>query len=156
MRRTIACVLAVTAAFVFRPITGTAAEPKKVACSLVTTEQVTAALGSAVGVGKPMTDKACQWTQSAKGADPLKLEVSLTTIDRYNKFKTASSATITAVTDLGDEAYYSTQAGKDAQVALVIRKGETAVIVHVFGGSKAVAEYQSMEKAIATALLPAL
>ena len=155
MRGIIACALAVTAALVFRPVTGIAA-PKKVACSLVTTKQVTAALGSAVGVGKPMTDKACQWSQPGKGGDLLKLEVSLTTIDRYNQFKTASSATITTVGDLGDDAYYSTQTGKDVQVALVIKKGETAVIVHVFGGNKAVAEYQSMEKAIAAALLPGL
>jgi hypothetical protein len=156
MRGIIACVLAVMAALVFRPGTGVAAAPKKVACSLVTTEQVTAALGSAVGVGKPMTDKACQWSQLGKGGDLLKLEVSLTTIDRYNKFKTASSATITTVSDLGDDAYYSTQTGKDVQVALVIKKGETAAIVHVFGGNKTVAEYQSMDKAIAVALLPGL
>jgi hypothetical protein len=149
-------VLAIGATIAFHPITGIAAPPKKVACSLATTEQVTAALGLPVGVGKPMTDKACRWSPPGNGDDLLKLEVQLTTTDRFNKFKTATSATIATVSGLGDDAYYSTQTGKDVQVALVIKKGETAAIIHVFGGKKSVAEYQSMEKAIAAALLPGL
>jgi hypothetical protein len=154
MRNMLACVFVAVAATVFYPAYGIAAPPK--ACSLVTTDQATAALGNAVAVGKPMTDKACRWSPAAKGDDLLTLEVSLTTIDRFNKFKTDTKATITSVSDLGDEAYYSVQlqAGKEAQVALVLKKGETAVIVHVFGGNKSAGEYQAKEKAIAALLVP--
>jgi hypothetical protein len=156
MRRIVAFCLAVVAAIAFRPVIGIAAPPK-VACSLLTTAQVTAALGDPVGVGKPMTKQACQWSQQRKGGDDLlKLEVSLTTIERYNRFKTATSATVTTVGDLGDDAFYSTQTANNMQTALCIRKGETAVIIHVFGGKKPAPEYQSKEKAIAEALLPGL
>jgi hypothetical protein len=155
MRRTVACGLAVVAVIAFRPITGMAA-PQKVACSLLTTEQVIAALGP-VGPAKAMTKQTCQWTQQGKGGgDPLKLELSVTTLERYNRFKTAQNATITAVSGLGDEAYYSTQSANAAQTALCVRKGETALIIHVFGGKEPTAQYQSQEKAIAEALLPGL
>jgi hypothetical protein len=139
-----------------RPVMGVAAPPK-IACSLLTTAQVTAALGAAVGAGKPMTKEVCQWSQQGKGDDDLvKLEVSLTTLDRYNKFKTARNATVTPVDHLGDDAYYSVQSANNMQVALCLKKGETPVIIHVFGGKKTTAEYQAMEKAIAEAVLPAL
>jgi hypothetical protein len=42
------------------------------------------------------------------------------------------------------------------QAALCVRKGQTAVIVHVFGGNKPAGDYQSREKAIAALLVPAI
>lgn len=103
-----------------------------------------------------MTDKTCQWSEQGKGDAVTKLEVTLTTLERFNKFRTAGNATITTVEHLGDAAYYSVQNTNDAQVALCFRTGDTEVIVHAFGGKKSTAEYESIEKAVADALLPAL
>lgn len=156
MRTLVACCVVAVSAMVGRPVTGMA-PPPKVACSLLTTAQVTAALATTVGVGRQMTKEVCQWSEQAKsGDDQVKVQVTLTTPERYNKFKTAGSVTVTAVEHLGDDAYYSAQTADNTQVALCLRKGEVAVIVHAFGGKKTAAEYQTMEKAIAEAVLPAL
>jgi hypothetical protein len=156
MRTLVACCVVAVFAMVGRPVTGIAAPPK-VACSLLTTAQVTAALAVAVGPGRQMTKEVCQWSELAKsGDDSVKVQVTLSTLDRYNKFKAARNVTVTAVAHLGDDAYYSAQTADNTQVALCLRKGETAVIVHAFGGKKTAAEYQSMEKAMAEAVLPAL
>jgi len=155
MRSLVACGVVVIAAIAWWPVTGIAAPPT-VACSLLTTAEVTAALGTAVGAGRQSTKQDCQWWQEGKGGDLLKLDVRLTTIETYNKFKTDKSVTITSVSGIGDDAYYATQTGNDIQAVLCVRKGETAAIIHAFGGKKSVAEYQSMERAIAAALLPGL
>src|SRR5689334_20294317 len=122
MRKLVACGVVAVSAIVVRPVAGIAAPPK-VACSLLTTAQVTAALGGEVGKGKPMTDKTCQWSEQGKGDAVTKLEVTLTTLERFNKFRTAGNATITTVEHLGDAAYYSVQNTNDAQVALCFRTG---------------------------------
>lgn len=156
MRKLVACGVVAVSAMVVRPVTGIAAPPKLVACSLLTTAQVTAALGGDVGKGKPMTDKVCEWSQQGKGDDVMKLDVTLTTLERFNKYRAAGNATITTVEHLGDDAYYSVQNANTSQVALCVKKGDKEVIIYASGGKKPTAAYQSIEKAIAEALLPAL
>jgi hypothetical protein len=155
MRKLLACVITAIAAIAFPPVSGIAA-PQKVACSLLTTAQVTAALGGPVSAGKPMTKEACQWSQPGKGDDLLKTDVTLMTIERFNRFKTATNATVTAVSGLGDDAYYWTRPADAMRITLCVRKGESAVFINVYGGKKPLAEYQSKEKAMAEALLSAL
>ena len=109
MRTALACGVVLIVALAPRPVTGIAAQAKA-ACSLLTTAQVTAALGGAVGVGKQPTKQGCQWSQQGKAGDErLTLDVRLTTVDTYNKFTTDKSTTITPVGGIGDEAYYATQ-----------------------------------------------
>jgi hypothetical protein len=65
--------------------------------------------------------------------------------------------TITSASGLGDEAFYSTLTqGHTTLTTLNVRKGATAVVIRVSGGTKSAEEYQAKEKAVAVALLPKL
>jgi hypothetical protein len=46
--------------------------------------------------------------------------------------------------------------GNTTNTTLNVKKGDTAVVVRVFGGQKPVEEYQAKEKAVAQAILPKL
>jgi len=126
-------------------------------CTLLTPAQVSAALGGTVGAGKPVAGT-CHWSQDGKaGAELLKLDVNIVTLDRYNRMKSVTVGTVSAVSGLGDDAYYSTlQQGRTTLTTLNIKKGSTAVVIRVSGGTKAAAEYQAKEKAVAQALVPKL
>jgi len=128
------------------------------ACALLTTTEVGAALGGAVAPGKALATGVCQWTQQGKSGDVLlKLDVTLITPDHFTRLKTVTIGTVTDVSGLGDEAFYSTLTqGHTTLTTLNIKKSGAAVTIHVFGGTKPAAEYQAKEKAAALALLPRL
>jgi len=128
------------------------------ACSLLTTEQVSAALGGSAGAGKAIAGGVCQWTQQGKPGDVLlKLDVNLITPDRFSRLKTVTLGTVTNVGGLGEEAFYSTLTqGRTTLTTLNIKKGAAAVTIRVSGGAKPAEEYQAKEKAVAVALLPKL
>jgi hypothetical protein len=137
------------------PSTGTAATPAD-ACSLLTAEQVSAALGGSVGPGKTLATSVCQWTQLGKPGDVLlKLDVNLITPDHFTRLKTVTAGTVTNVSGLGDDAFYSTfTQGHTTLTTLNIKKGSAAVTIRVSGGTKPADEYQAKEKAVAVALIP--
>jgi hypothetical protein len=87
----------------------------------------------------------------------LKLDVNIVTVERFNRTKTASLGTVTPAGGLGDDAYYATMnMGRTTNTTLSIKKGDTALIIRVWGGAKPVGECQSKEKTVAQAILPNL
>jgi hypothetical protein len=127
-------------------------------CALLSQAQVSAALGVPVNAGKSLVGQVCQWEQPGKlGDELLKLDVNIVTVERFNRIKTVSLGTVTSVGGIGDDAYYATmKTGRSTVTTLNIKKGNTAVIIRVSGGTKAVEEYQAKEKAVAQAIVPRL
>lgn len=138
-------------------LAATAARPSD-PCALLTTAQVSAALGGTVGSGKALTTGVCQWAQQGKAGDPLlKLDVTVITPEHFTRLKTVTVGTVTSASGLGDEAFYSTLTqGHTILTTLNVRKGATAVVIRVSGGTKSAEDYQAKEKAVAVALLPKL
>jgi hypothetical protein len=65
--------------------------------------------------------------------------------------------TVTNVSGLGDEAFYSTfTQGHTTLTTLNIKKSAAAVTIRVSGGTKPAEDYQAKEKAVAAALVPKL
>ncbi len=147
----------IAACILFRTATADAA-PATDPCALLTRVQVSAALGGTVGEGKPITSSVCEWSQQGKPGDVLlKLDVNIVTPEHYARLKSVTIGTITAVSGLGDEAFYSTlQQGHTTLTTLNVKKGGTAVVIRVSGGTKNAEEYQAKEKAVAQALVPKL
>lgn len=127
-------------------------------CALLTAAQASAALGTTVSAGKPLASTVCQWQQEGKtGSELLKLDITLITTDRFARMKSVTIGTVTNMGGVGDDAYYSTlKTGKTTNTTLNVKKGDTAVVIRVFGGQKPVEEYQAKERAAAQALLPKL
>jgi hypothetical protein len=67
------------------------------------------------------------------------------------------SGAVASVGGVGDDAYYATmKTGRSTVTTLNVKKGDTAVIIRVSGGTKPVEEYQAKEKAVAQAIVPKL
>lgn len=134
------------------------AQPPADVCSLLTTEQVSAALGGSVAAGKALTKGVCQWTQLGKPGDVLlKLDINLITPEHFTRLKSVTVGTVANVSGLGDEAFYSTfTQGHTTLATLNVKKGSSAVTIRVSGGTKPAEEYQAKEKAVAIALVPKL
>lgn len=123
------------------------------ACSLLTAQQVSGAMGVDMGTPKSITAKACQWRQPVKTGSPGAI-VTVTIIEPNgyaNGKKAASSGavTITPVNGLGDDAYYSEMTTKSHIVGLRVRKGSAAFDVQVWGGGMPAAEAKPKELALA-------
>jgi hypothetical protein len=151
------CAAVIATLFLLHPSRSAAAPPTD-ACALLTADQVGAALGGAVGPAKAIATGVCQWTQQGKAGDLLlKLDVTLVTPERFTRLKTVTIGTVTNVSGLGDEAFYSTfTQGRTTLTTLNVRKNASAVTIRVSGGTKPAEEYQAKEKAVAAALLPKL
>ena len=87
------------------------AAPPRDACSLLTSEQVSAALGIPVGVGTyvaPTFKKTCSWNATTDGGGTVTLN--LQGIAQYESGKklvsVGKSVSATPVSGIGDEAYY--------------------------------------------------
>jgi hypothetical protein len=134
------------------------AAPPSDPCALLTPAQATAALGGTVGPGKALGGTVCQWSQQGKaGALLLKLDVDVITLDHYARLKSVTAGTVKAVSGLGDDAFYSTlQRGSTTLTTLNVKKGGTAVVIRVSGGSLPAETYQEKEKAVAEAVVPKL
>ena len=135
----------------------TAAPPADL-CSLLTAGQASAALGGSVGAGKRLASTLCQWEQQGKpGETLLKLDITAVTVERHNRTKTITLGTVTNLGGVGDDAYFtSLKTGARTNTDLHIKKGDSAVVIYVSGGTKPAEEYQAKEKAVALAILPKL
>jgi len=64
---------------------------------------------------------------------------------------------VTNVGGIGDDAFFATlNTGTTTNTTLNLKKGDSAVVIRVYGGKKPVEEYQAKEKAVAQAILPKL
>jgi hypothetical protein len=131
------------------------AAPPKNACSLLTTAQVSAVVGTSVGAGTPLlpTDtKACRWH-----ADAAKIQVQLFLKDAQ-AFAMAkmpfSGKTVVSASGIGDDAVYTSGGGTPA--VLSVRKGDVSFNVHVLKYGLPDDKVKAMEKTLALDVLAKL
>jgi hypothetical protein len=131
-------------------------------CSLITQNQMSAALGVSVDSGKALPGgKTCQWRQpSAKPGDEVFIvDVSIIDMHAFDIGKTAAATagargpTATPISGLGDDAYYYVLA---RVTEIRLKKGNSFLGVRVSGGRKPIEEYEAKEKAVASAIVPKL
>ena len=97
-----------------------------------------------------MTTKACQWRQPVKTGSPGAI-ADVTIIDQNGYamgHKGAGTFTITPVSGVGNEAYYS-ESTNGKLTSLRVRKGSGAFAVPAWGGPMPAAEAKSKELAVA-------
>jgi len=114
-------------------------------CSLLTSAQVTAAVGVSVGAAQPIANTGCQWS-----APHMLVTVSLWDGNTWDKMKTpVPGMNRTPVSGLGDDAFYTTMGPASGKqfATLSIKKGSTAYLIKVYGPS--VTEQMSTEKTLA-------
>jgi hypothetical protein len=109
------------------------------ACTLLTQDQVNAALGASVGAGTPISGPAsCQWAGQGKRATLTITQPvgGQSAVDGFNAGKAGTLPGITKepVSGVGDDAYFvylttMTRAG----LGLMVRKGRSAFEVRVYG-----------------------
>jgi hypothetical protein len=148
-----------------------AGAPPGDACSLLTQAQVSAALGVSVAPGahvNPSNLKTCMWSPPGGLTMGKDLFVSLKTVDEYTSSKAlmertrtamkeekeddAGQLTITPVSGLGDDAYY-TSAGNHPK--LNVKKGDLSFSVEVFGDFPA-DKSKDIEKTLASQIVSKL
>lgn len=122
------------------------AAPPTDACAVLTTAQVSSALGSAVGNGTyimPNFKATCTWTIPTGGA----VTFALQTLVFFNAGKGAlASMERTMASGVGDEAYYI---GVDPTVGLAVRKGNQAFKVSVYNSNLSLEQRKDIEKKLA-------
>ncbi len=118
------------------------------ACSLLTTDQVGAAIGVAVGAGQHPASgnlRTCQWQELGKSefnGKSVQIEVmsqmgSMSPIDRFNYSKQPIAKIVkTPVHGVGDDAYFINNEPSmklSNSTSINVRKGTSAFEVHVMG-----------------------
>ena len=133
------------------------AAPPRDACSLLTSEQVSAALGIPVGAGTyvaPTFKKTCTWNATTDGGGSLTLN--LQGLGQYESGKklvsVGKSVSATPASGIGDEAYYF---GTDKVVSLIVKKGNSAFKIAVYALIP-VDKQQAAEKDLALQVVPLL
>jgi hypothetical protein len=107
------------------------------ACSLLTTAQVSAALGVAVADGKPLTSNVCSWRESGAQTGK-KVTLTILTAQGFSIGKTPLAGTEKPpVSGVGDDAFYKYFAEpryeKIKLVDLDVKKGDKTFGVEVAG-----------------------
>lgn len=129
------------------------------ACGLLTKSEIDAAMGVPMGNPKSITAKACQWRQPVKPGDPGAIvDVTIIQARGYDMGKAAGGSgpiKVTPISSLGDDAYSSAMnAGKET--SLRVKKGDTYVAVHVWGGGVPIPQIAPKELALAKLIVPKL
>jgi hypothetical protein len=122
-----------------------AAQSAPTPCSLLTSAQVTAAVGVSVGAAQPIANTGCSWT-----APHMIVTVSLWDANKWDQMKApVPGMNRNSVSGLGDDAFYTTMGpASGKQIAtLSVKKGSTAYLIKVYGPT--VTEQMSMEKTLA-------
>lgn len=130
----------------------TAAAQSVAPCSLLTSAQVTAAVGVSVGAAQPIATTGCSWS-----APHMIVTVSLWDGSKWDSMKTpVPGMNRTPVPGLGDDAFYTTMGPASGKqfVTLSVKKGSTAYLIKVYGPN--VTEQMSMEKTLAGNVLSKL
>jgi hypothetical protein len=130
----------------------TAAAQSGTPCSLLTSAQISAAVGVTVGAAQPIANTGCSWT-----APHLNVSLSLWDGSKWDRMKTpVQGMNRSSVSGLGDDAFYTTMGPASGKqfVTLSVKKGGTAYLIKVYGPN--VPEQMSMERALAGDLLAKL
>jgi len=128
-----------------------AAQSAAAPCSLLTSAQVTAAVGVPVGAAQPIANTGCSWT-----APHMIVTLSLWDGSKWDRMKTpVPGMNRTPLAGLGDDAFYTTMGPADKQIAtLSVKKGSTAYLIKVYGPNAT--DQMSMEKTLAGNVLAKL
>jgi hypothetical protein len=128
-----------------------AAQAGPAPCSLLTSAEVSAAVGANVGAAQPIANTGCSWS-----APHIIVTVSLWDASDWAKFKTPLPGTTrTAVSGFGDDAFFSTMGSAEKQfTTLTVKKGSTAYVIKVYGGNAT--DQLSKEKTLAGNVLAKL
>jgi hypothetical protein len=152
-----AALLLIFAAAISPPVN---AAPADDACSLLTPAQISAAVTVSVGAGTyvtPTFKKTCTWTASGDEAKTIQsVTLLLQTTDAFEfgkKLGGAKNAVITAVSGVGDDAYYL---AINNVVSMMVKKGNAAFKVSVYSGGTPLEKKESMEKALAQQIISKL
>jgi hypothetical protein len=121
-------------------------------CSLLTSAQVTAAVGVTVGAAQPIATTGCSWS-----GPHMMVTLSLGDGNKWEQMKAPLPGTSrTPISGFGDDAFISTlgpASGKQF-ATLSVKKGSTAYVFKVYGGT--VPEQMTMEKTLAANVLAKL
>jgi hypothetical protein len=116
------------------------------ACAVLTTAQVSSALGSTVGEGtwiSPEFKETCTWTIPTGGAVTFHLQ----TLQFFQAGQGAlASGERASASGIGDEAYYL---GLGSTVGLAVRKGNASFKVSVYSSDLTLDKRKAIEKALA-------
>jgi hypothetical protein len=119
------------------------------ACSLLTTSQVSAALGGDVAAGEAAVPKKCRWKQPAPPGLVADLDLwDPKTVESAKSTATLTHTTVTAVPGLGDDAFYLSRMQVQSEI-LYVKKGSHAFSVHIMGKKLSNEEMRAKEKALA-------
>ena len=127
--------------------TALAAPPSSGPCSLLTSAQISSALGVTVGDAMPIATTGCSWA-----APGFITTVSLADASKWDRMKAPfPGATRTPVAALGDDAFYTVlESSPGAGFAtLSVKKGTTAYMFKVYSKLRAVPEQMAIEKTLA-------
>lgn len=133
------------------------AAPPANPCTLLTSAQITSALGVPVGAGQGFMNKICKWSPATpeKGsAQPKKVMLTMLNAQHWSStiMPVGNGIVKTHVSGLGDDAIYGTTPG--LPTVLDVKKGNVAFQVVVVGFSSA--ENQAKEKVLAQNVLAKL
>jgi hypothetical protein len=98
-------------------------------CSLLTTAQVSSAIGGTAQAGKPISTTGCSWSSTAPKA---MITISFDNLSTFANLKAASSPVVvkTPISGVGDDAFYNTMG---PMTTLTVKKGATYFVVRVYG-----------------------
>lgn len=125
-----------------------AAAPATTPCGLLTPAQVAAAVGGTFGAGQAIGTTGCSWTSDKPHVI---VTVSLWPPAEWDRMKAGplQGTQITAVSGLGDDAFYATLG---PYAVLYVKKGPTVFLFKVYG-VKDPAKQMSAEKTLALDVL---
>jgi hypothetical protein len=114
-------------------------------CALLTSAQVSAAVGATVGNGEPIATTGCTWAWGRA-----RTTLSLWDASKWDPMKTASLPGVTKspVSGLGDDAFSATMGTNKQFAVLNVKKGATVYVFKVYGVDSP-SDQLSIEKTLA-------
>ena len=139
------------------------AAPPDDACLLVTQAQVISALGVSMGAGSHVTPtflRTCTWAPAGGPTQGVKaVTLMLQSADGYEGAKQVMGSTnsmkLEPVSGIGDDAYYSYPNAGNI-VSLIVKKGNTAFKVAMYGGDFPIEKKKAIDKTLALQVLSKL
>ena len=124
-----------------------AAPPSSGPCSLLSSAQISSAVGVTVGDAMPIATTGCSWV-----APNYIITVSLWGAGNWERMKTPLPGATRTPAALGDDAFYSVLESKPGAgfATLTVKKGNTAYVFKVYSKLRSVAEQMTIEKTLAT------
>jgi hypothetical protein len=129
-RLAVSVIVAVGCALAIGTVRGESVKAPVAPCSLLTTAEVSSAIGGKADPGTPIYTTGCQW----KSTSPRKamVTISLQSASTWASMKSASSPMIvkTPLSGVGDDAFFKVLG---PIVTLTVKKGNVAFVVRVYG-----------------------